>query len=133
MLNDAQEFAESFGSENLLQQAVVGLLSKMPGIRGIQLLQGPLERGKDIVFWSQGGFGEALLCACVVKNVKITGSVRRSSGARTVLFQIDQAFDPPHIDENANEIRVGRVYVVTPYDVTPAAIESIVGKATPFF
>ena len=96
----------SFSSERLLQQAVAGLLRRMPGIASVQILQGADELGKDIVFTISGGFGEPLLCACVVKNTKITGDVGKSSGARTVLLQIEQAFDSPHLDGSGRENKI---------------------------
>jgi hypothetical protein len=117
-----------FQSEALLQQAIAGLLTRMDDVTGVQILQGSHELGKDLVFYIRGGFSESLLCACVVKNTKITGDVSSSHGARTVFLQAQQAFDTPHIDENGKDISVERVYVVTPFDLLPATRESIKGK-----
>src|SRR5689334_864442 len=118
----------SFSSESLLQQAIARLFCRMPGISDVQILQGSLELGKDIVFYTQGGLGEPILCACVVKNKRITGNVADSAGARTVYLQAEQAFDSTHIDGFGKETRVERVYIVTPYDLTPSTIASISGK-----
>src|SRR5437879_3250843 len=62
-----------FPSEALLQQAIAGLLTRMPDTSGVQILQGSQEFGKDLIFYHRGGFDEQTLCACVVKNTKITG------------------------------------------------------------
>lgn len=121
------QFHNYFSSEILLQQALAGLLTKMPENWGVQILQGTQELGKDLVFYTRGGFGELLLCACAVKNKRITGEVSKSDGARTILFQAQQAFDSPHIDANAKEIFVERVYIVTPFSLPPATINSIKG------
>ncbi|MBV9761587.1 MAG: hypothetical protein JO340_13585 [Acidobacteriaceae bacterium] len=121
-------FSKSFKNEILLQQAVAALLSRMPNTSGVQILQGAQEYGKDIVFHAPGGFGEPELNACVVKNCRITGECSASAGARTVLFQAQQAFDTPHIDENGNEIRVSKVYIITPYPIPPATVASISGS-----
>jgi hypothetical protein len=121
-------FQHLFSSEALLQQAIAGLLMRMPDLSGVQILQGTQELGKDIVFYIRGGFGESVLCACVVKNSKITGDAGKSEGARTVYFQAQQAFDSVHTDEFGKEIRVERVYVVTPFPMPPATITSIKGR-----
>jgi NACHT domain-containing protein len=121
------QFHNYFSSEILLQQALAGLLTKMPENWGVQILQGTQELGKDLVFYTRGGFGELLLCACVVKNKRITGEVSKSDGARTILFQAQQAFDSPHTDANGRDIFVERVYIVTPFNLPPATINSIKG------
>jgi len=117
-----------FASEALLQQAIAGLLARLPEVSNVQILQSSQEFGKDIVFFIKGGFGERVLCACVVKNHKITGEVDSSKGARTILLQAQQAFDTSHFDGAGNEERVQRVYVVTPSPILPATIASVRGR-----
>ena len=121
-------FNQAFSSESLLQQAIAGLLTRMPDITGVQILQGTQELGKDLIFYIRGGFGEQLLCACVVKNTKITGDAGRAEGARTVFLQAQQAFDTPFVDGSGRDVRVERVYIVTPFDLQPATVRSIEGK-----
>jgi uncharacterized coiled-coil protein SlyX len=121
-------FEHSFSSEVLLQQAIASLLTRMPDITGVQILQGAQELGKDLIFNIKGGFGEAVLCACVVKNTKITGDAGKKVGARTVLFQAEQAFDSTYTDSFGKDLRVERVYVVTPYNIPPETITSIKGR-----
>lgn len=118
----------SFSSEALLQQAIAGLLTRLPGVTGVQILQSTQELGKDIVFYINGGFGESMLCACVVKNTKITGVVGKPGGARTILFQAEQAFDSAHTDSFGRDVKVERVYVVTPFELPPATIASVSGR-----
>ena len=122
------EFSRWFANEGLLQQAVSGLLSRMPENSRVQILQGPQEYGKDIIFYTKGGFGEQILCACVVKNTAVTGTVGSGRGARTVFLQAEQAFDTPHVDESGNDVRVSRVYIVTTFPMRPETIHSIDGK-----
>lgn len=126
--NPQHTFSHSFSSEMLLQQAIAGLLTRMPDITGVQILQGTQELGKDLIFYIRGGFGEQILCACVVKNTKITGAVGDKGGARTVFQQAEQAFDSTYTDNFGKDMRVERVYVITPYDLPPATITSIQGK-----
>ncbi len=115
-----------FPSERVLRDAVAALLTRLPwGIRMVQILHGPQEAGKDIVFTLQGAFGESILCACVVKNAKITGSVDSSSGALTILHQAKQAFKIPYLGESGEQIPVQRVYVVTPYTLSNETTRSV--------
>jgi hypothetical protein len=116
-----------FDSESLLQQAIAGLLSRMPSVTSVQILQGAQEYGKDIIFCVPGGLADTLLCACVVKNTVISGQVSSNSGARTVYLQAQQALDTPHTTGNGNEEYVQRVYIVTPYPIAPTAIAAIGG------
>ena len=83
-MTTVQEFADTFPSEAVLQQALAKLLSKIPGHTGVQILQGSHEIGKDIIFYTPGAFGQRDLNACVVKNTKITSSASSTAGARTV-------------------------------------------------
>lgn len=116
-----------FETEYLLQQAIAGLLSKMPNVSGVQILQGAQEYGKDIVFYVPGGLADKLLCACVVKNTKITGQVSASSGARTVMLQAQQALDTPHVAATGSDEWVQHVYIITPYPIDPSAVSAIQG------
>jgi hypothetical protein len=118
----------SFSSEALLQQALANLLIRMPEVTGVQILQGNLELGKDIIFNTPGAFGESILCACVVKNTRITGDASKPGGARTIYHQAEQAFDTAHTNNLGTDIKVERVYVITPYDLPPSTIASISGK-----
>lgn len=129
-LNLKKPLNEYFPSEALLQQAIVGLLVRMPNVSGVQILQGVQEYGKDIVFYLRGGFGESYLCACVIKNTKVTGEAGKPSGARTVFQQAQQAFDTPHVDVSGKRINVERVYVITPFAISAPTISSIEGLLT---
>jgi hypothetical protein len=126
-MTTVQEFADTFPSEIVLQQALAKLLSKIPGHTGVQILQGPHEIGKDIIFYTPGAFGKRDLNACVVKNTKITGSASNTAGARTVFNQAQQALDSPNVDENGKEEKVARVFIVTPHPIPPETVASIVG------
>lgn len=99
----------------------------MPNISGVQIRHGPQEDGKDIVFHGPGPFGDSLPCACVVKNQRITGAVASSGGARTVLFQVQQALDTPFTDGSGRDVRIQRAYVVCPFPISAAALNSIAG------
>lgn len=118
----------NFSSEKTFQQAMAGLLSRMPGISRVQMLHSAQELGKDIIFQAVGPLGEPLQCACVIKNHKISGRVTSSGSTRSVLFQIEQALDTPFWDGSGAQIRVHRVYVVSPEIISQSAMQSIAGK-----
>ncbi len=116
----------AFSSERHFIEAIAGLLVRLPwNLTGVQILHGPREAGKDIVFTMQGGFGEPILCACVVKNTRITGSVDGSASALNILHQARQAFAIPFLGESGEEIPVQRIYVVTPYPLTTETKDSL--------
>src|ERR1017187_250276 len=127
MASELDQFSTLFASERELQHTLLQLLSKLDGVTGVRLLQGPTERGKDIVFYHQNPFGARRLIACVVKNTAITGSVGSSGGARTVLLQCQQAFDSPYTNASGQEERVEHVYVISPHCTSPDAMDSIKG------
>jgi len=119
------DFAATFPSERVLQQALAKLLSRIPDHTGVQILQGSNEIGKDLIFYTPAPFGKKDLNACVVKNTKITGNAQ--TGARTVYNQAQQALDTPVLDENGREQPVKRVFIITPYGIPPATTASIMG------
>ncbi|BBO86804.1 hypothetical protein DSCO28_73700 (plasmid) [Desulfosarcina ovata subsp. sediminis] len=117
-------FSKSFKSEIQLIEALAELLRKM-GRKGVQILHGPNEHGKDIIFYSKGGFGERRLYACVVKNSKLSGQMNSDSGVRTVFHQAETAFDTPFTTPKGHSEYVESVYVITPYECSPTAIAAI--------
>jgi len=117
----------SFSSEDRLQEALAGLLCRLPFVSDVRILQGRLERGKDIVFVYHGPFGERINCACIVKNTPISGKAGASGGARTILQQIQQALDTPYTNGDGTDIYIHRAYVVSPHGIGTDAMESIGG------
>ena len=117
----------SFKSEEQLRQAIAKLLVRIPGIHGVQITHGSQEYGKDIIFWSSGPLGENVLCACVIKNSRIGGSVDRSADARVVCIQAQQALDTAFIDSKGSEQFVRRAYVISPEPISQSAMNSIKG------
>jgi hypothetical protein len=120
-----EEFAQTFPSEYVLQQALAKLLSKIPNHTGVQILQGSNEFGKDIIFYTPAAFGQKDLNACVVKNTRITGSASTNVGARTVFNQAQQALDTSLHDENGREPRVKRVFIITPTQFRPRLLRPL--------
>jgi hypothetical protein len=124
---DLQKFAETFGTEEELRSRLATLLTKM-GNQEVQILHGTQEYGKDLIFYSQDGFDNRMLNACVVKNGKITGSADDNQGARTVLNQVEQALDTPVVGSGGEDEMVARVFVISPYDCPQPTMRSIQGK-----
>ena len=125
---DIQLFAETFKSEESLRQYLFELFRRMPGTTGVAITHGPQEYGKDLVFYFQDALGDSQLCACVVKNDKISGSADSNHGARNVFNQVEQALDTQHINSVGENEYVTRVYVISPYDCSQVTMRSIQGK-----
>jgi hypothetical protein len=127
-MTTSEDILLKFSGEDLLQEALIGLLVRIEGVWDIQLLQGTNERGKDIVFKYRGPLNEVVQCACVVKNTSISGKVSAANAAHTVVQQAKQALLNPYVDNTGQLAVVHRVYVVTPKRITPHAVESIAGE-----
>jgi hypothetical protein len=129
MSTDLDNFVRLFPHEHDLQLALVDLVSKIPGTTRVQLLQGKLEHGKDIVFRRELLPGRPVLIACVVKNHAITGTAYEGSkSTATVMNQVRQALKNPFRDTDGTLAPVHMVYVITPYDVSREAILSVEGE-----
>jgi hypothetical protein len=118
----------AFSNEELLREALRGLLMRMPDVRVPEIAHGRLERGKDLIFELPGGLGRSLLCAAVVKNTPINASASHRDGAPTVLNQVRQALTIPVLQGDGSERCPDRVFVVTPFPVSQEAIHSVVGQ-----
>lgn len=126
-------FAREFESEDKLRKVVADLLRKM-GHEGVRITHGPNEKGKDIVFYCKGPFGESRLFACVVKNGPITGQAEDlRNGAPTivnrllqgVVNQVVEAFTEPLTTGKGTEHWVDTVYVISPYECAPTTMDSV--------
>jgi hypothetical protein len=123
-----QQFSSCFKDEADLRMALIALLEKLPNTWGVRHTHGTGERGKDIIFRSNGPFATEDLVACVVKNKPITGSVDSDDGARTVYHQAEQSLDTPIVNSRGEEEYATRAFIITPYDCSPPALDSIRGK-----
>lgn len=123
-----QQFSSCFKNEADLRLALIALLEKLPNTWGVNHTHGNLERGKDIIFRSNGPFATEELVACVVKNTPISGSVDSDEGARTIYNQAEQVLDTPILNNRGEPEYATRVFVITPYSCSQAALDSIKGK-----
>jgi NACHT domain-containing protein len=122
---DLNRFAEEFKDEAHLRKVLADLLVKA-GATGVRITHAPNERGKDIIFYRDDGLSKNVLFACVIKNDRITGRADSNIGAATVLNQATQALIEPYVSRSTGaEERVRTVYVMSPQECTPTAIESI--------
>ena len=129
-------FAKAFPTEDYLRKVLADLFRKM-GHSGVRITHGSNEKGKDIVFYREGPLHEKKLFACVVKNEPITGQAEDyRSGAPTivaaithgVLNQITSASNESSPDNKGGDERVDTVYVISPYECSVAARESVKGS-----
>ena len=125
---EQKRFAESFRSERELHVALHSLFCKMPDVSGVRIVHGPLEVGKDLIFYTQNGLEKKALFACVVKRQQIRGTAGTStSSARNILIQAQQALDTAHVNGKGKKEFVAHVYVISPYDCERATMMSIEG------
>jgi len=125
-------FAREFRDEDQLRRIVADLFGKM-GHSRVRITHSSGEKGKDIVFYSEGPLGERRLFACVVKNQPITGrSDDHRNGApslvgevQTVANQIQSSFSEPLADGRGNDEWVDSVYVICPHECSISTIDSV--------
>jgi hypothetical protein len=129
-------FAQAFPTEDYLRTVLADLFRKM-GHTGVRITHGSNEKGKDIVFYREGPLHEKKFFACVVKNAPLTGQAEdHRNGAPTivaaitqgVLNQITSAFNEPAPDNKGGEERFDTVYVISPYECSVAARDSVKGS-----
>ena len=124
-------FARAFQSEADLWDKLAELFRKM-GRERVRVTHGVQEHGRDIVFYGPGGLGPALY-ACVVKNDRITGETGSTRSVRTVVDQAKEAFQYPYLNpDNGQEEQVRQVFILSPYDCSPTAQESISAQVRGF-
>lgn len=123
----SKEIERLIPSEKVFQQAIAGLLARMPGIENVQILHGAQEYGKDITFRTKGPLGESHYCACVLKKDKITGSASSKNGSREVFHQAGQALDTPLVSDSGEQVHTSMVYVMSPFPVSAQAMNAILG------
>ena len=118
-------FARAFKNERELQERIADLLRKMNRER-VRITHGPMEHGRDIVFYGPNGLDGQSLYACVIKNSPITGEAGSCDSVRTVSDQAKEAFQHPYTNpDSGREEQVRVVWVMSPYECTPIAVESI--------
>ena len=124
-------FARAFKSEAELWDKLAELFRRM-GRERVRVTHGVQEHGRDIVFYGPGGLGTALY-ACVVKNDRITGEAGSTKSVRTVIDQAKEAFEYPYLNpDNGQEEQVRQVFILSPYDCSSTAQESISAQVKGF-
>jgi hypothetical protein len=122
---DLTRFAQEFKDEACLRVALADLFSRA-GFKSVRITHGTGEVGKDIVFYQDGGLSKDVLYACVVKNERITANVASKSASQSILNQALQALNEPFTNKiTGKPEKVHTVYVVSPRECTPEAVEHI--------
>ena len=113
----------------LRTEVLIPLLRAM-GFRDVTEYHGAAERGKDIVCWQTGSFGNRQNFAVVAKATQMTGkaSIARGS-AGEVAHQIKQCFNSDYTDPvTAEKQSVDEVWVVCNKKITQQTIDAINGS-----
>lgn len=125
--NEKKKFLESMSEEFLCECVLMELFTRM-GYLEPRYTHGTLETGRDIVFHENHNMCGPLYSAVVVKVGKIVGSVDKTNGLRSILYQIQQCFDTTHSSvQDGKEVMIHRVYFVTNSSIKATALESLVG------
>jgi len=112
-LPSAEEFQTFFRTEGHFQEAIAGLLNRMPGTRGVQIVHDSSELQKTIIFYSNGPLGDQLLSVCLTWNE----SIDRLDQAQTLVRRLRETFNMTFAREDNELARVVRVYIMSPVDL----------------
>jgi hypothetical protein len=125
-LQDKLDLLREFEREDDFRQELLMPLFNRMKLRP-RHTHGTTERGKDIVCRTQSALGFDEWIAIVAKVGAITGTAGGSSGFRTVLHQVTDAFGFPYNDpKSKTRVSINEVIVVTNAQITSAAEDSIV-------
>lgn len=117
----------SLDEARLRKDVLIPLFSQM-GFKEVIEYHGPQEKGKDIIYYDLDRFGNKKYTHVVVKKGNISGSASTSSGAKEVLFQVQQGFQEPYTDiYGLKQVIMDSCLVVTSRQIKNTAIESISG------
>ena len=126
--SEVERFARAFKTEKELREHLETLFRKM-GRLEVRITHGTSERGKDIVFYGPSGLDDHSLYACVVKNDRIVGDVTSPTAAQVVFYQAEQALREPYRNPSTGELeKVKEVYIISPHEALPSAIDSIAAQ-----
>lgn len=120
------EILQGLDEEKLTKRVVMPLLAAL-AFNGVRYVHGRLERGKDLVFWKVDVFGEKEWYAAQVKAGKTSAATSDSSSLRTLINQLQQAYDSPFTDVDGTDVLVSKCFFITSAIISTDARESIKG------
>lgn len=129
-VNEQKKIIKQMTEEQFRIEILIPLFIKMGFKQVVDYHGGPIEQGKDILFWKEDEFNCRQYFGVVVKTGDITGSVSdKERGMPTYLYQLEQAitssFDDK-VDGRTHEIT--RMILATNGTIGKEAINSICGK-----
>jgi len=124
-------FLQTLTERELTELVVIPLLEALR-FRDIRYTHSPLEYGKDLVFTKEDPLdavdGRERICA-TIKGERLSGSVSGRGSVHEVYFQVQQALSEAHVEPfDGDSQMIDKVYVVSPFPITQAAIRSIRGQ-----
>lgn len=113
------------GKERLFHHELKHLLEKVYKDAYVEILDGPEEKGKDIVVRVENSFGEYEHIAFLVKAVdKLSGSSR--SRTAEIVIQLQQCFKiKAQLKDVHDEVSISKVYVINTGTITDGAKRKI--------
>ena len=126
------ELLQSLSHKELKDLVLIDLFDAM-NFQRIRDYHGPIEGGKDLVFFRKDPIAEQEYIAVVVETAEISGDFHSPKGAPAVYLQIERATSVPYSDLiTGNKFVISKCYVVTPHPMNAFAKSSIDHKVVRF-
>jgi hypothetical protein len=121
------EEIQSLSERTLLEEVVLPLIGRLQFER-VEVRHGPYERGVDILCLKKDELGEEDLLGIQVKRLKFTGKATDSGHLHGVLNQLSQCLEEPVILVSGAKKLLDRIWLVSPYELNIAALETSIAK-----
>jgi HEAT repeat protein len=119
----------SLNEARLRREVLIPLFEHMEFEDVIEYHGGSSEKGKDIIYYKTDPFDRKKYTSVVVKKDNISGTVSKPTGAKEVLFQVEQSFDEPYTDiYGLKQVEMDFCIVATAGKIINTAVESIRGR-----
>jgi hypothetical protein len=121
-------YLQSLPEAELRELVLIPLLEAQQYVE-IRHTHGPSEAGKDLIFSALDPLAGRLYYAATVKAHKLVGAVDSNKSVQNVYFQVNQALKEPFNSPfDGQPITISVVYVITPFEISPTAANSITGQ-----
>jgi hypothetical protein len=114
--------------DEFTKKVIKPLLEEMD-YKGVRIIHGSKEYGKDIIFYTLGPFDNKRWGGVQLKVKDITGGMTQKGNFVEVSNQLETALEMPHPDmTSVDKVSITEVYLITSQSFTDNAKEALINK-----